>query len=100
MARRKKRAAALKDLDLTKRVIAACHASGVERLHQMSSLKAGQGPRAAFLHEERRPPDSRAAQGLATRIERINQTDSTRRASLWKPDPPPDFKTSLTFASA
>jgi uncharacterized protein YbjT (DUF2867 family) len=30
-------------VDLTKRVIAACHASGVQRLHQMSSLKAGQG---------------------------------------------------------
>ncbi|MBB6189371.1 complex I NDUFA9 subunit family protein [Rhodanobacter sp. MP7CTX1] len=30
-------------VDLTRRVIAACHASGVNRLHQMSSLKAGQG---------------------------------------------------------
>jgi len=30
-------------VELTRRVIAACHASGVERLHQMSSLKAGQG---------------------------------------------------------
>lgn len=30
-------------VELTKRVIAACHASGVARLHQMSSLKAGQG---------------------------------------------------------
>jgi NADH dehydrogenase len=30
-------------VDLTKRLIAACHASGVARLHQMSSLKAGQG---------------------------------------------------------
>ncbi|GAB2553645.1 complex I NDUFA9 subunit family protein [Rhodanobacter koreensis] len=30
-------------VELTKRVIAACHASSVKRLHQMSSLKAGQG---------------------------------------------------------
>ncbi|MHB1271935.1 MAG: complex I NDUFA9 subunit family protein [Rhodanobacter sp.] len=30
-------------VELTRRVIAACHASGVSRLHQMSSLKAGQG---------------------------------------------------------
>jgi len=30
-------------VDLTKRLIAACHDSGVARLHQMSSLKAGQG---------------------------------------------------------
>ena len=30
-------------VDLTRRVIAACHASDVSRLHQMSSLKAGQG---------------------------------------------------------
>ena len=30
-------------VDLARRLIAACHASGVERLHQMSSLKAGQG---------------------------------------------------------
>ena len=30
-------------VDLTKRLIAACHASGVARLQQMSSLKAGQG---------------------------------------------------------
>ena len=30
-------------VDLSKRLIAACHASGVARLHQMSSLKAGQG---------------------------------------------------------
>jgi uncharacterized protein YbjT (DUF2867 family) len=30
-------------VDLTRRVIAACHASDVGRLHQMSSLKAGQG---------------------------------------------------------
>jgi uncharacterized protein YbjT (DUF2867 family) len=30
-------------VDLTRRVIAACHASGVNSLHQMSSLKAGQG---------------------------------------------------------
>jgi uncharacterized protein YbjT (DUF2867 family) len=30
-------------VDLTRRAIAACHASGVNRLHQMSSLKAGQG---------------------------------------------------------
>jgi len=30
-------------VELTRRVIAACHASGVNRLHQMSSLKAGQG---------------------------------------------------------
>ena len=30
-------------VELTRRVIAACHASGVQRLHQMSSLKAGQG---------------------------------------------------------
>lgn len=30
-------------VELTRRVIAACHASGVGRLHQMSSLKAGQG---------------------------------------------------------
>ena len=30
-------------VELTRRVIAACHASEVPRLHQMSSLKAGQG---------------------------------------------------------
>ena len=30
-------------VELTRRVITACHASGIERLHQMSSLKAGQG---------------------------------------------------------
>jgi uncharacterized protein YbjT (DUF2867 family) len=30
-------------VELTRRLIAACHASGVQRLHQMSSLKAGQG---------------------------------------------------------
>lgn len=30
-------------VELARRVIAACHASGVNRLHQMSSLKAGQG---------------------------------------------------------
>ncbi len=30
-------------VELTRRLIAACQASGVERLHQMSSLKAGQG---------------------------------------------------------
>lgn len=30
-------------VELTRQVIAACHASGVNRLHQMSSLKAGQG---------------------------------------------------------
>jgi NADH dehydrogenase len=30
-------------VDLTRRLIAACHAGGVPRLHQMSSLKAGQG---------------------------------------------------------
>jgi NADH dehydrogenase len=30
-------------VELTRRLIAACHASGVGRLHQMSSLKAGQG---------------------------------------------------------
>ena len=30
-------------VELTRRLIAACHASGVSRLHQMSSLKAGQG---------------------------------------------------------
>ena len=30
-------------VELTRRVIAACHASSVNRLHQMSSLKAGQG---------------------------------------------------------
>lgn len=30
-------------VELTRRVIAACSASGVGRLHQMSSLKAGQG---------------------------------------------------------
>jgi uncharacterized protein YbjT (DUF2867 family) len=30
-------------VELTRRVIAACHASDVSRLHQMSSLKAGQG---------------------------------------------------------
>jgi uncharacterized protein YbjT (DUF2867 family) len=30
-------------VDLTRRLIAACAASGVGRLHQMSSLKAGQG---------------------------------------------------------
>lgn len=30
-------------VELTRRLIAACHASGVTRLHQMSSLKAGQG---------------------------------------------------------
>lgn len=30
-------------VELTRRLIAACMASGVERLHQMSSLKAGQG---------------------------------------------------------
>lgn len=30
-------------VELARRLIAACHASGVERLHQMSSLKAGQG---------------------------------------------------------
>jgi NADH dehydrogenase len=30
-------------VELARRVIAACHASGVGRLHQMSSLKAGQG---------------------------------------------------------
>jgi uncharacterized protein YbjT (DUF2867 family) len=30
-------------VELTRRLIAACHASGVPRLHQMSSLKAGQG---------------------------------------------------------
>ncbi len=30
-------------VELTRRVIAACHASDVPRLHQMSSLKAGQG---------------------------------------------------------
>ncbi len=30
-------------VELTRRVVAACHASGVQRLHQMSSLKAGQG---------------------------------------------------------
>ncbi|MEO9216392.1 MAG: complex I NDUFA9 subunit family protein, partial [Rhodanobacter sp.] len=30
-------------VELTRRLIAACHASGVKRLHQMSSLKAGQG---------------------------------------------------------
>jgi len=30
-------------VELTRRLIVACHASGVPRLHQMSSLKAGQG---------------------------------------------------------
>ncbi len=30
-------------VELTRRLIAACQASGVQRLHQMSSLKAGQG---------------------------------------------------------
>lgn len=30
-------------VELTRRLIAACHDSGVRRLHQMSSLKAGQG---------------------------------------------------------
>ncbi|OOG53644.1 complex I NDUFA9 subunit family protein [Rhodanobacter sp. C03] len=30
-------------VELTRRLIAACHASSVGRLHQMSSLKAGQG---------------------------------------------------------
>jgi uncharacterized protein YbjT (DUF2867 family) len=30
-------------IDLTKRLIEACSATGVKRLHQMSSLKAGQG---------------------------------------------------------
>jgi uncharacterized protein YbjT (DUF2867 family) len=30
-------------VELTRRLIAACHASSVPRLHQMSSLKAGQG---------------------------------------------------------
>jgi NADH dehydrogenase len=30
-------------VELSRRLIAACHASGVPRLHQMSSLKAGQG---------------------------------------------------------
>jgi NADH dehydrogenase len=30
-------------VELTRRLIAACHAGGVPRLHQMSSLKAGQG---------------------------------------------------------
>ncbi|SHM39237.1 complex I NDUFA9 subunit family protein [Rhodanobacter sp. OK091] len=30
-------------VELTRRLIAACHASGIPRLHQMSSLKAGQG---------------------------------------------------------
>jgi len=30
-------------VELTRRLIAACHDSGVTRLHQMSSLKAGQG---------------------------------------------------------
>lgn len=30
-------------VDLTQRVIAACQAAGVSRLHQMSALKAGQG---------------------------------------------------------
>ncbi|WEN15277.1 complex I NDUFA9 subunit family protein [Rhodanobacter sp. AS-Z3] len=30
-------------VELTRRVISACHDSGVKRLHQMSSLKAGQG---------------------------------------------------------
>jgi uncharacterized protein YbjT (DUF2867 family) len=30
-------------IDLTKRLIEACKATGVKRLHQMSSLKAGQG---------------------------------------------------------
>lgn len=30
-------------VELTRRLIAACHAGGVRRLHQMSSLKAGQG---------------------------------------------------------
>lgn len=30
-------------VELTRRLIAACHAAGVGRLHQMSSLKAGQG---------------------------------------------------------
>jgi len=30
-------------VELTRRLIAACHDSGVGRLHQMSSLKAGQG---------------------------------------------------------
>ncbi|MGH8159130.1 MAG: complex I NDUFA9 subunit family protein [Rhodanobacter sp.] len=30
-------------VELARRLIAACHASGVQRLHQMSSLKAGQG---------------------------------------------------------
>lgn len=30
-------------VELTRRLIAACEASGVRRLHQMSSLKAGQG---------------------------------------------------------
>jgi len=30
-------------VELTRRIIAACHASDVTRLHQMSSLKAGQG---------------------------------------------------------
>ena len=30
-------------VELARRLIAACHASGVGRLHQMSSLKAGQG---------------------------------------------------------
>ncbi|MFC5580647.1 complex I NDUFA9 subunit family protein [Rhodanobacter terrae] len=30
-------------VELTRRLIAACRASGVRRLHQMSSLKAGQG---------------------------------------------------------
>ncbi|MEO8809951.1 MAG: complex I NDUFA9 subunit family protein [Rhodanobacter sp.] len=30
-------------VELTRRVIAACAATGVQRLHQMSSLKAGQG---------------------------------------------------------
>ena len=33
----------LAHVDLTQRVIAACQAAGVARLHQMSALKAGQG---------------------------------------------------------
>lgn len=31
-------------VEMTRRLIAACEAAGVRRLHQMSSLKAGQGP--------------------------------------------------------
>jgi len=50
-------------VDLTRRVIDACLDGGVPRLHQMSSLKAGQGP-SAYLRTRGAAEDAVKASGL------------------------------------